>query len=122
MPALYVALFQPEEGNVKHWALWLEHIGIYQVVGTSMEFELNIRPHLHPEDIDGHLQSIYVADVDDIAGFTQIFQNTEVSNDVVMWNCQVFVLDVLEALTADGIIDDYEYQEAKTELEGLLYD
>lgn len=120
MPRLYVALYSPVQGNVKHWALYLEGIGIFQVVGDPMEFELDIRLRVRPQDSARYSGSVYIAEVDDTRGFVQVVRNTEISNDVVHWNCQSFVLDVLEGLNDDDILDDYDYQEAKDKLEGIL--
>lgn len=50
----------------------------------------------------------------------QVVRETELSNDVAHWNCQNFVLDVLENLNDEGLLEDYEYQEAKDKLEGIL--
>lgn len=120
MPRLYVALYAPVQGNVKHWALYLEGVGIFQVVGDPMEFELNVRLRVRPQDSARYTGRVYIAEVDDTREFVQVVRTTHISNDVAHWNCQNFVLDVLEGLNDDDVLDDYDYQEAKDKLEGML--
>lgn len=36
------------------------------------------------------------------------------------WNCQEYVMDVLEAANLDDIIDDYKYGKIKDYLQGII--
>lgn len=45
MPELYIAIYQPKEGNYKHWALYLENGSehtIFEVIELYPNFERNV--------------------------------------------------------------------------------
>ena len=48
----------------------------------------------------------------------QAAQNTAVNNETMEWDCQEYVLDMLEALEKDFVVDedDENYKDAKEEL------
>ena len=85
-----------------------------------MEFSLGIRYDVDPIRSIRYVGSVAVGEIDDVDGFVDAVKATEVQNDVALWNCQQFVLDVLERLNSDRVLSDYEYMEAKNELEGIL--
>lgn len=123
-PALYVVFFQSRYGNFQHWALYLdsgtEHI-VFEVSGEHPSFERNVVA-VHPETDPTYLGKLFVGLINhnDIAAVKDIVRETIVDNENVEWDCQEYVLDILERLQ-DGFYldpDDEEYRDAKTELKG----
>lgn len=118
----YVAMYAPEEGNYEHWALYLkngsEHI-IYEVIGESPSFEPHVFP-ARPESTKRHKRSIFIAEIraQDLPDFRQAVAAVKTTSQPYHWNCQDYVLEVLEQLEEDCVVnnEDVEYQEAKEEV------
>lgn len=107
MSKLFVAMYRPRKGNHEHWALYLEaEQKIYEVTGQYPNFELNVLTGKKPESTDRHSRSIFVWDVTDISGFKKAVASVEPDNEVVHWNCQDYVIEVLEKLEEECIVDD----------------
>lgn len=119
MPDLYVARYQ-HDGNVKHWALYLEDVVNFEVSGERMGFSYQFPENEGPESTRSHRGNTFVAEIDDVQAFKDIAAEVVIQNDVQGWNCQQWVLDALEKLNNSEIIGDYEYQEAKVKLEALF--
>lgn len=113
---LYIAIYRPVRGNYKHWALYLDSASedvIYEVIGDHPRFE---RHHIlaRPDSSMRHQKDILVGTINerDIPQLKQIVAETPVDNDTVYWNCQDYVIDILQRLKNECVIDeddrDYE--------------
>lgn len=107
MSRLYVAMYQPEEGNCEHWNLYLEaEEKLYEVTGEHPDFTLSVttgNPGLNPQ----HRRSIFVWDIneDDLPGFMEAVVTIKPNNEVAYWNCQDYVIEILEKLEEECIVD-----------------
>lgn len=112
---LYIAIYKPRYGNYKHWALFLESTEsvIFEVVGEQGAFRKNTITG-NSKNTTRHEKSILVADINeqDVPELKKVLSQVNVDNETMEWNCQDYVLDVLEALREDCIIDedDAHYQ------------
>ena len=124
MPTLFVAIYRPRDGNVHHWSLYLQDSVdgdmIYEVTGSPGDFKHNIISGVQPEKSKRHVRSLEVAEIDrqDINAAKEILANIAIK-DVATWSCQDFVLEGLEELHDEAIIGDYQYAEAKDNLEAV---
>ena len=123
MPNLSVAMYRPGEGNLLHWALYLEdgtRHSIYEVLGEHPHFELNVIKGKKPDHTVRHRRSIFVYEINsnDLPGFEKAIACVKPQNDVVHWNCQDYVIEVLEHLEEEFVIDgeDKLYVKAKKEV------
>lgn len=124
MPNLSVAMYKPAEGNHLHWAL---HLGngaghsIYKVLGEHPHFKPNFITGKKPDHAVRHQRSIFVYEISStkLPGFKEAIACVKPQNDVVHWNCQDYVIEVLEYLEEQCIIDgeDQSYLKAKKEVE-----
>ena len=121
-PKLYVAFFRPQYGNYQHWGLCLdddEEQLMFEVSGEHPNFERNIEKQ-PPEQLDGFLRKLYVAVISktDIETVKQVAQTVPVDNDTVEWDCQEYVLDMLDRLEDEFVLDrdDEDYQDARETL------
>ena len=121
-PKLYVAFFRPEYGNYQHWGLFLdddEEQLMFEVAGVHPTFERNIEKQ-PPEKLEGFLQRVYVAVISktDIETVKQVAETVPVDNETVEWDCQEYVLDMLDRLEDEFVLDrdDEDYQDARETL------
>jgi hypothetical protein len=121
-PQLYVVFYRPRYGNYQHWALYIddgEDGIIFEVVGSHPNFRRNV-VHSKPEKSRNFLNKIYVGPLskDDIKRVENAVRTVYVDNETVEWDCQEYVLDILQKLEDEFIVeeDDEDYQEAKKEL------
>ncbi|KMP10246.1 hypothetical protein CIRG_09927 [Coccidioides immitis RMSCC 2394] len=129
-PKLYVVFYRPRYGNFQHWALYLDADDqevIFEVVGSHPNFRPNV-VNSRPERSKNFIGKVLVAvlDKDDIRRVHEIVENVKVYNDTVEWDCQEYVLDILDSLEAEFIVeeDDEDYREARKELKekrGAMY-
>jgi hypothetical protein len=122
MANLYVAIYKPREGNVHHWALWLEATNwsmIFEAEGEPGKYKLKERKNKKPSSSSRHQSNVFIAQIDDVAGFTQNARSCTPAKDSAAWDCQEYVLEVLEAANDDGIINDYDHQRIKSYLESI---
>ena len=124
MPNLSVAMYKPAEGNHLHWALYLEDASrhsIYEVLGEHPHFKPNVITGKKPNHTVRHQRSIFLYEINstDLLGFEEVIARVKPQNDVVHWNCQDYVIEVLEYLEEECIIDgeDESYAKAKKEVE-----
>lgn len=120
---LYVVFYRPQFGNYQHWALYLQtdngdHI-IFQVVGSHGTFQAEaIRKN--PTASRGYLSQTLLTTInsEELSVMQQVIQNVYVDNETIEWDCQDYVLEILDALEVECIVDeeDEDYQYAK---EGL---
>lgn len=121
-PYLAVAIHRPRYGNFQHWALHLHTATsstIYEVDGEHPHFQ-KVTSAGHPRDSETFIHSIFVSEVGepDIATIDAIVDAARVDNETLEWDCQEYVLEILEACEEEGVLDerDGEYWEAR---EGL---
>lgn len=122
MPKLYVAMFRPEAGNYEHWALYLDHSPehtIYEVIGDSPTFQPSVSSG-KPTSSLRHRRSIFVYDIIavDIPALEKAISTMEPDNSTSHWNCQDYVIEILDKLEEEFIIDgdDEEFISAKEEV------
>ncbi|OJD20712.1 hypothetical protein ACJ73_07952 [Blastomyces percursus] len=106
MAELFVAIYQPRNA-------------IFQIVGEPCNFKYDERAAT-PEDSIHHIKNIRVAEIDYINHFRQIVKGQKIENEIYHWGCQQWVIDVLESLVADGLLSDYDHDEAKLKLDPLF--
>lgn len=117
--SLSVAVYQPEDGNLHHWALHLEpHNYVYQVTGEAMDFTASVTADTIPTRSGRLVESVEVAEIqsNDLSELDRILRETPVQNDVQGWCCQDYVLDALELLNDEQIVDDEDYERARRRL------
>ena len=121
-PKLYVAFFRPQYGNYQHWGLFLdddEEQLMFEVLGEHPNFERNVEKQ-PPEQLEGFLRRVYVAVISktDIETVKQVAQTVPVDNETVEWDCQEYVLDMLDRLEDECVLDrdDEDYQDARETL------
>ncbi|KAL8838834.1 MAG: hypothetical protein Q9170_001989 [Blastenia crenularia] len=122
MPNLYVAMYRPVTGNYEHWALYLENESqhtIYEVAGEYPNFKPNVIS-AKPTSTSRHKRSILVYDISavDISTFEEVVAAMVPQNDIVEWNCQDYVIEVLEKLEEECVVDldDKAYSSAKKQV------
>ena len=120
MPSLSVAMYKPVEGNHLHWVLHLEDASehtIYEVLGEHLHYSTNIITGKKPDHTIRHRRSIFLYDINkqDLAEFRKTVSSVQPQNDVALWNCQDYVMDLLGRLEEECIIDedDKSYTKAK---------
>lgn len=118
-PKLYVAFFRPFFGNYQHWALYLDNEEeqlIFEVTGEHPDFERNVQKS-PPDLLDGFLHTLYVGVIDrnDIHAVTQVAETVFVDNETFEWDCQEYVLDILDRLEEEYVLDcdDEDYRDAR---------
>ena len=112
MPKLYVAMYRPVVGNYEHWALYLESQSehkIYEVTGESPHFKTNVVSG-KPTATNRHRRSIFVYDVNatDVPDFRKAVSAVKPDNSVTHWNCQDYVMEILDKLEEECVIDGDE--------------
>lgn len=122
MPSLYVAMYQSEHGVYEHWALYLQNNTtdtVYEVVGELPNFKTNVLLK-SPSATKRHKRSVFLCDINetDIALFETVLATLIPANSPEGWNCQNYVLDVIEELEEKKVINkgDEAYIEAKKQL------
>lgn len=51
----------------------------------------------------------------------QVFERQPMRNDISAWSCQDWILETLETLHDEGLVEDYNYAEAKASCEELYF-
>ncbi|KAI9779900.1 MAG: hypothetical protein M1816_003309 [Peltula sp. TS41687] len=110
---LYIAMYEPVEGNYEHWALVLEHDAvttIFQVIGQSPEFKSSVLQGINPKGTNRHRRNILVGTIDkeDVQKLPDLVKKVAVDNETSHWTCQDYVTDVLDLLREEGFIDEYD--------------
>lgn len=119
VPKLYVALYQPRYGNYQHWALYIEngeeHL-VFEVIGQHGTFERNMIV-ADPKRSRSFRRLVFVAvlDQEDIERVKTATENVSVDNETVEWDCQDYVLEVLDNLEEEFVLDenDEDYIDAR---------
>lgn len=121
MPAeLSVAQYLPKNGNVRHWALYLETPSeslVYQIGGVPNDYHYDHRENVHPHDSVRFSALVFVSEIESkdvepvkILAFYPIITN------VVTWSCQDWVLEALEALNDEEYLLSENYADVKERL------
>lgn len=114
MPRLYVAMYKPITGNYEHWALYLEDNDNQHPTLTA---NVTIAK---PTSTERHKRSIFISDINtiDLEELGEAVGAVVPDNSVVHWNCQDYVMEVLEKFEEECIVDADEeaYIGAKKEL------
>ena len=106
-----VIIYKPEFGNYHHWALQLydtdgDESTLLEVQGEHPNFEIACYKYL-PEDTGLNvLQSIHLSkmELSDVQYDSIVSNMVPVRNDVTEWNCQDFVLEVIDMwMDSDGL-------------------
>ncbi|KAL2847190.1 hypothetical protein BJY01DRAFT_167612 [Aspergillus pseudoustus] len=118
-PSLFVAIYQPRYGNFQHWALHLhtDHEDfIFEVDGEHPSF-IKVNSSAKPTDSDTLIESLYVGEIGipDVATVKKIVDEARVDNETLEWDCQEYVLELLEACEREAILeeDDLDFAETK---------
>src|SRR5438876_9890747 len=126
MPKLHVAMYRPVEGNYEHWALHLENGSentIYEVTGESPSFVTSVIQS-KPSATNRHKRSIFLSNINatDMPTFKDAISTIQPNNGVSLWNCQDYVLELLEKLEEECIIDgdDDQYVENKKKVKSYF--
>lgn len=121
-PHLYVVFYRPRYGNYQHWALQLESDKdsiIFEVVGQHPKFERNVL-EVKPERSGSFIRKLYVGALSDsdIERVKSAARQVPVDNETSEWDCQDYVLEILDRLQDDYVLDedDEDYREARKEL------
>jgi hypothetical protein len=125
-------MLKPIEGNYEHWALCLNDDDgdvptVFEVTGEHPNFEKSTLKY-NPKDTGRHRRDIVVGVINkrDIPEFLQTVEHSKANNTTVDWNCQDYVIELVEKLYDECIIDeDDKYykkglQEAKDKYFGPL--
>ncbi|KAI9698634.1 MAG: hypothetical protein M1836_003743 [Candelina mexicana] len=121
-PKLFVVFYRPRYGNYQHWALYLQtDTGnlIFEVTGSHPYFKHNV-VKADPRNSQSFVKMIFMDTVNsgDIATVQNVARTTKTDNETVEWDCQEYVLDMLETLEEECVVDDDDetYKNAKKEL------
>ncbi|PLB44969.1 hypothetical protein P170DRAFT_513071 [Aspergillus steynii IBT 23096] len=121
-PYLAVAIYHPRYGNFQHWALHLHtstEDTIYEVDGEHPSFQ-KVTSSGNPRDSETFIHAIFVSEVGDpdIPTIRAIVDGARVDNETLEWDCQEYVLEIIEACEQEAVLDDHdlEYMEAKETL------
>lgn len=121
-PKLYVVFYRPRYGNYQHWALHLELDNedyIFEVTGSHPNFKRNV-VNDGPERSASFHSRLFLGEIQpgEVAMVQHIAAATKVDNDTVHWDCQDYVMDILEELENECIVDedDDDYKKAKRTL------
>lgn len=113
----------PRYGNFAHWALCAETeetSKIYEVVGSHGSFTRHTI-EARPQHSNRYMESIALGEVADVDFklFETGINDTIVDNDTSEWDCQDFVLEILDKLEEECIIDgdDKFYQKQKKKIQ-----
>ncbi|KAF1958344.1 hypothetical protein CC80DRAFT_592063 [Byssothecium circinans] len=116
MANLYVAIYRPHGGNVHHWALWLEGSGwsrLFEATGDPGRYQVSEKVDIQPAASSRHKSNIFIQQIDDYNGFIANARSCAAPKNSAAWDCQEYVMGVLEAANLDEIIKDYEYEQIK---------
>ncbi|KAJ9195208.1 hypothetical protein DTO164E3_6969 [Paecilomyces variotii] len=134
--SLYIAFYNDPDSIYKHWALFIDgptnaDKTILNIMGSSTRYRFEMRTS-NPRQEQNLLELFYLCDIDTsrISAIKHIAENEVViHNEYPGYNCQDYVLEVLEELESRGIVDgdgdgDGGYVQKKKELmrrqEGLM--
>ncbi|KAM5443090.1 hypothetical protein MferCBS31731_001964 [Microsporum ferrugineum] len=120
MGNLSVAIYHPRNQTLGlyHWALCLsvdKESTVLQIVGEPCNFRYEEISAV-PESSAHHIQNIWIAEIDDEDYFFQVVRDQKIENEMCNWDCQQWTMEVLESLADNGLMTDYDHDEAKGRL------
>ncbi|KAJ5795720.1 uncharacterized protein N7518_004260 [Penicillium psychrosexuale] len=123
--SIYVAI-SVSEGVYKHWGVFIdapqEEDKIFlQVAGSDGRFRYELEAtDVRQSERLVELLFLYDMDVTEINSIQTVASQVTVHNEIRGWNCQDYVLDLLEALEKEGIVNgkDAGYKKQKDLLHG----
>jgi hypothetical protein len=123
--SIYVAI-SISDGVYKHWGVFIDVPGeedkiFLQVAGSDGRFRYEMETtDVRQSERLVELIHIYDVDVAKINSIKTIAGQVTVHNEIRGWNCQDYVLDLLEALEQEAIVDskDGVYQTQKDSIRG----
>jgi hypothetical protein len=119
LPSLSVGIYLPRYSNFQHWTLHLhtdlEDL-IYEVDGEHPSFT-KVTSLGNPTDKPSLIESLHVGEIGipDIATVKRIVDEASVDNETLEWDCQEYVLEILEACEREAVLEeeDPDYAEVK---------
>ncbi|KAI9796235.1 MAG: hypothetical protein M1825_000859 [Sarcosagium campestre] len=119
---VHVAIY--DEGRVyKHWSLFVEGYKpddkiIFQVLGSSQNYRFERETsNAHESDSRPEIFTVCSVDLTKIAAIEAAAAKAEIKNQYPGWNCQSYVLDLLDTLVEDGVIEGNDgYKKKRHEL------
>ncbi|KKK24673.1 hypothetical protein P175DRAFT_0498461 [Aspergillus ochraceoroseus IBT 24754] len=118
-PKLYVVFYRPQCGNYHSWAPYVDDedaLMIFEVVGQHPDFQRNV-VNAKAEKSKSFLGKEYVAVISkaDIEKIKEVASTVPVDNETVEWDCQDYVLEILDKLEDEFILEEYDedYREAR---------
>ncbi|KAJ5968149.1 hypothetical protein N7501_004397 [Penicillium viridicatum] len=104
---LFVVFYRPRYGNFLHWALHIEkgqEHHILEVDGEHPQFERNTFME-NPKKSSTFLRQFFIAVLgeDDVERVKSAAQSVPMDNETVEWDCQDYVLEILDKLQEDFI-------------------
>jgi len=109
---VFVAIYRPRYGNYHHWGLFMETGPdtadvIFEVTGSHPNFERNVVLS-DPRNTQSLIEMIFMDEFSphDIPMVYDIAEKTVVDNSTAEWDCQEYVLDILEKLEEECIVDE----------------
>ena len=116
---LFVVFYQPRYGNFLHWALHIENgeeHHIIEVDGEHPQFRRNMFME-NPKETSAFLREFFIAVLgeDGVERVKSAAQSVPVDNETVEWDCQDYVLDILDKLQEDFVLDkdDEDYMDVR---------
>ncbi|KAE8147335.1 hypothetical protein BDV25DRAFT_160572 [Aspergillus avenaceus] len=122
MPTLSVAIYHPRYGNYRHWALHLQtptESLIFEVDGEHPSFT-KVTSSGNPLESDTCIELLPVSDIGDcdVPTVKAVVGAARVDNETLEWDCQEYVLEILEELEEAAVLDerDRDYESVKEDL------
>lgn len=115
---LTVAIYRPREGNFDHWAFCTynkqtKEYRIYQVEGLANQLCATVLPK-NPEGSDRLIKKILVGHTreSDTNKASEAIQGVQIQTEVSSWDCQEYVIDIMDSLEEVGILGSFPKYEA----------
>ncbi|KAI1978738.1 hypothetical protein LOZ53_004337 [Ophidiomyces ophidiicola] len=125
---IFVTIHDEGMGFFKHWNLFVdgEEPIAFQALGSDKNFRFDAR-NLDTRNSRSVVEVLLICDVDasKYDAIKTTAENIPIRNDIPVWNCQDYVLDLLRKLVEEGIImedDEYreKYRQLCSKLDGLV--
>ena len=108
---LHVAIYD-EDGVYKHWKLFVEgatdsEMILLHIMGSSTRYHFEMR-NSNARDSKTLSELVYLCDVSasKVDAIKDIAKNAVIHNEFPGYNCQDYVIELLDALEEEGIIDE----------------
>ncbi|PGH05096.1 hypothetical protein GX51_03194 [Blastomyces parvus] len=122
---LFVAIFD-DGGVYKHWGLFIDgptdaEKTLLNIMGSSTRYHFEMRnENAHKSAILSEMIHLYDVDNSKIGAIKDVAKNAVIHNEYPGYNCQDYVLELLDALEEKDIIDKNEanYKDSKRAVQG----